>query len=71
MFANQRGCDGDRLYFDGCAMIAINGHVVARGKQFGVSEVVCVVLFFCLCSCFTHTIVLITELADWYSAELK
>jgi len=43
MFANQRGCDGDRLYYDGCAMIAVNGNIVARGKQFGVSEVVNVV----------------------------
>jgi len=40
MFANQVGCDGDRLYFDGCASIAINGKCVAQGSQFSVHEVV-------------------------------
>ena len=25
LYANQRGCDGERLYYDGCARIAING----------------------------------------------
>ncbi|KAG9334529.1 hypothetical protein JZ751_007528 [Albula glossodonta] len=39
MFANQRGCDGDRLYYDGCAMIAINGDIVAQGKQFTLDDV--------------------------------
>lgn len=39
MFANQRGCDGDRLYYDGCAMIAINGDIVARGAQFSLEDV--------------------------------
>ncbi|KAK2173886.1 hypothetical protein NP493_843g01010 [Ridgeia piscesae] len=39
LFANQIGCDGDRLYYDGCAMIAINGQIVAQGHQFSVSEV--------------------------------
>ena len=39
MFANQRGCDGDRLYFDGGACIAINGDFVCQGAQFGLKEV--------------------------------
>ncbi|KAI1895956.1 hypothetical protein AGOR_G00112110 [Albula goreensis] len=39
LFANQRGCDGDRLYYDGCAMIAINGDIVAQGKQFTLDDV--------------------------------
>lgn len=34
LYANQQGCDGDRLYYDGCAMVctksvfptAANGH---------------------------------------------
>ncbi|ROL41207.1 Glutamine-dependent NAD(+) synthetase [Anabarilius grahami] len=39
LFANQRGCDGDRLYYDGCAMIAINGDIVARGAQFSLEDV--------------------------------
>ncbi|KTF79416.1 hypothetical protein cypCar_00047578, partial [Cyprinus carpio] len=39
LFANQKGCDGDRLYYDGCAMIAINGDIVARGAQFSLKDV--------------------------------
>jgi hypothetical protein len=31
LYANQQGCDGGRLYFDGCAMVLINGSVVAQG----------------------------------------
>lgn len=39
LYANQRGCDGGRLYYDGCACIAVNGEVVAQGEQFAVQEV--------------------------------
>ncbi|KAF7645160.1 hypothetical protein LDENG_00208730, partial [Lucifuga dentata] len=39
LYANQRGCDGDRLYYDGCAMVAINGDVVAQGAQFSLDDV--------------------------------
>jgi NAD+ synthase (glutamine-hydrolysing) len=39
LYSNQRGCDGDRLYFDGCACIAINGEFVRQGNQFGLNEV--------------------------------
>lgn len=40
MLANQKGCDGDRLYYDGCAMIAMNGSVFAQGSQFSLDDVV-------------------------------
>jgi len=40
LLANQLGCDGDRLYFDGCASIAVNGNCVAQGSQFSIREVV-------------------------------
>lgn len=40
LYANQRGCDGDRVYYDGCAMVAINGDVVAQGAQFSLNDVV-------------------------------
>ena len=30
LYANQRGCDGGRLYYDGCACIAVNGAFVAQ-----------------------------------------
>jgi NAD+ synthase (glutamine-hydrolysing) len=39
LYSNQRGCDGDRLYFDGCACIAINGDFVCQGEQFSLKEV--------------------------------
>lgn len=40
MYANQKGCDGDRVYYDGCAMVAINGDIVAQGVQFSLNDVV-------------------------------
>lgn len=39
LYSNQRGCDGDRVYYDGCAMIAINGDIVAQGAQFSLNDV--------------------------------
>jgi NAD+ synthase (glutamine-hydrolysing) len=39
VYANQQCCDGGRLYFDGCAMIIVNGQVVAQGSQFSLQEV--------------------------------
>lgn len=40
LLANQKGCDGDRLYYDGCAMVAMNGRVFAQGAQFSLADVV-------------------------------
>lgn len=39
LYANQQGCDGDRLYYDGCALIAVNGRIVAQGSQFSLRDV--------------------------------
>lgn len=39
MFCNLIGCDGDRLYYDGTSLIAINGEAVAQGPQFSLDEV--------------------------------
>ncbi|MCA9969757.1 MAG: hypothetical protein KC425_06060, partial [Anaerolineales bacterium] len=39
VYANQQGCDGGRLYFDGCALIAVNGRIVAQGSQFSPRDV--------------------------------
>lgn len=39
LYANQRGCDGGRLYFDGCSMIVVNGTVVAQAPQFCLEDV--------------------------------
>ena len=39
LYANQQGCDGGRLYFDGCALIAVNGRILAQGSQFSLKDV--------------------------------
>mmetsp|Transcript_32491 Transcript_32491/g.56170 ORF Transcript_32491/g.56170 Transcript_32491/m.56170 type:complete len:702 (-) Transcript_32491:49-2154(-) len=39
LYSNQIGCDGSRLLFDGCSSIALNGEIVALGKQFSVDEI--------------------------------
>ncbi|CDW51764.1 glutamine dependent NAD(+) synthetase [Trichuris trichiura] len=38
--ANQRGCDGDSVYYDGSSLIAVNGSLVACSDSFSLSEVV-------------------------------
>lgn len=38
-YSNQQGCDGGRLYFDGCALVCVNGDVVAQGSQFSLRDV--------------------------------
>lgn len=39
LYANQIGCDGGRLYYDGSACVVLNGDVLAQGKQFSLEEV--------------------------------
>lgn len=39
LYSNQRGCDGGRTYYDGCAMIVVNGRIVAQAPQFDVQDV--------------------------------
>ncbi|KAI8470126.1 MAG: glutamine-dependent NAD(+) synthetase with GAT domain-containing protein [Monoraphidium minutum] len=39
LYANQQGCDGGRLYYDGCACVAVNGQLVAQGSQFSLADV--------------------------------
>ncbi|KAJ0977061.1 hypothetical protein J5N97_012535 [Dioscorea zingiberensis] len=39
MYSNHQGCDGGRLYYDGCSCIAINGDIVAQGSQFSLKDV--------------------------------
>lgn len=43
LYANQQGCDGERLYYDGSSLIAINGDVVAQGSQFSLNDVVSII----------------------------
>lgn len=39
LYSNQQGGDGDRLYYDGSAMIIVNGEIVARGSQFSLNDI--------------------------------
>jgi NAD+ synthase (glutamine-hydrolysing) len=39
LYSNQQGCDGGRLYFDGCSMIVSNGTLLAQGSQFSMNDV--------------------------------
>jgi NAD+ synthase (glutamine-hydrolysing) len=39
LYSNQIGCDGERVYYDGCSLICQNGQVVARGSQFSLDQV--------------------------------
>ncbi|KAH9844511.1 Glutamine-dependent NAD(+) synthetase [Teratosphaeria destructans] len=39
MYSNQRGCDGDRLYYDGCSLIMNSGKLLAQGSQFSLQDV--------------------------------
>jgi NAD+ synthase (glutamine-hydrolysing) len=50
LYSNQCGCDGSRLYFDGCALVMKNGQILAQAKQFSVTDVeVCVYVCVCVC----------------------
>ncbi len=39
LYANQRGCDGGRLYYDGGAIIVANGQLLAQAPQFKIQDV--------------------------------
>ena len=39
MYANQLGCDGGRLYYDGASLITVNGEIVLQGPQFSLNDV--------------------------------
>ncbi|KAF2704623.1 glutamine-dependent NAD(+) synthetase [Pleomassaria siparia CBS 279.74] len=39
LYSNMHGCDGDRLNYDGCCLIVVNGQIVAQGKQFNLDDV--------------------------------
>lgn len=43
LYANQRGCDGGRLYYDGSALITLNGEVLCAAPQFSVASEVDVI----------------------------
>lgn len=39
LYANHQGCDGTRLYFDGCSMVYSCGQMLAQATQFSVHDV--------------------------------
>lgn len=39
VYANQQGADGSREYYDGSAMIMVNGQLIAQSSQFGLQDV--------------------------------
>jgi len=39
LYANQKGMDGGRVYFDGSSMICMNGKIYSIEKQFSVGDV--------------------------------
>ncbi|CAG9321354.1 unnamed protein product [Blepharisma stoltei] len=39
LYANNRGCDGNRMYFDGSSMICVNGRIVASSNQFNLKDI--------------------------------
>ncbi|KAK6030214.1 hypothetical protein OSTOST_03659 [Ostertagia ostertagi] len=41
LFSNHRGCDGDRVYYDGSSSIAQNGKLYAQIHQFDIEDTVC------------------------------
>jgi len=43
LYSNHRGCDGNRLYFDGCSMISVNGNITQQASQFSLLDMEVVV----------------------------
>lgn len=39
-FSNLRGCDGERVYHNGCSAIVMNGDVLLLGEQYSLKDVV-------------------------------
>eukprot|EP01147_Barroeca_monosierra_P004469 gene4469-6717_t len=39
LYANSQGNDGERVYYDGCAVIAVNDKIIAQGSQFSLNDV--------------------------------
>lgn len=40
MYSNNRGCDGNRVYYDGNSSIAQNEHLYAQINQFDIEDTV-------------------------------
>lgn len=40
LYSNHRGCDGDRVYYDGMSSVAMNGKLYAQINQFDIEDTV-------------------------------
>ena len=40
VFSNLRGCDGERVYLNGCSTIVVNGNILKLGEQYSLINVV-------------------------------
>lgn len=38
VYSNQLGCDGDKIYFDGCCLVSCNGTIITAGSQSKISN---------------------------------
>ncbi|XP_035208826.1 glutamine-dependent NAD(+) synthetase-like isoform X1 [Stegodyphus dumicola] len=48
IFSNLRGCDGDRYYFQGCSLIAMNGEILSKGETFSLQDIEVITSTLCL-----------------------
>ncbi|XP_050237772.1 glutamine-dependent NAD(+) synthetase-like [Mercurialis annua] len=39
VYSNHQGCDGGRLYYDGCSCVVLNGDVISLASQFSLKDV--------------------------------
>jgi NAD+ synthase (glutamine-hydrolysing) len=39
LYSNHQGCDGNRLYFDGCSLVCVNGELIVQASQFSLQDV--------------------------------
>lgn len=38
-YTNLRGCDSERICYDGCALVAVSGQLICQTKQFGLGDI--------------------------------
>jgi NAD+ synthase (glutamine-hydrolysing) len=39
VYTNMQGCEGGKLYFDGCPIIGANGEIINIGRQFSLNDI--------------------------------
>ena len=77
MYSNLRGCDGERVYYQGASLIGINGNIVTRGDGFSLQDVVgfsqlssrCSLAIFDNCNC--RRWIILTCFVSWNKRDLR